>query len=150
MSKEFQQKHQQNQQKQPEIPNFTKQIKKASKLSDVLKPEVFAPPQGWADKIAKELSEQLKTSQLRKVFTEIKNICDKQIKGNATSKEEIYLLYPKLAYSKGRGLMPKEFYELLKTCLEKLVDKNSTKEDFERFLQFFTAIVAYNKIHNKN
>ncbi len=131
------------------IKKYTEEIKKAQKLSDVLKPENFAPPEGWADEIANELKQNLKTSQLRKIFTEIKTICDKQIKGISSSKEEIYLLYPKLAYSTGRKLMPKDFYDLLKECLDKLKLQNSTKEDFERFLQFITAIVAYNKKYDR-
>ncbi len=136
-----------------EITEITQKIKKAKNLSDVLKPEVFAPPNGWADKITKQLKEQhnkdkkipeLKTSQLRKIFAEVKDICEKRIKGLTDDNTELYLLYPKLAYAQGRDLMPRNFYELLIACLDKLKN-NADKKDFKRFEEFMTAIVAYNK-----
>ncbi|RMB00042.1 type III-A CRISPR-associated protein Csm2 [Hydrogenothermus marinus] len=131
------------------IDEITTEIKKANKLSEVLKPETFAIPNGWADEIVRQLKKgksgtSLKTSQLRKIFAEIKDICDKKIKGLSEDNTELYLLYPKLAYAKGRNLLPKDFYNLLVACLDKL--KNSTdKEDFKAFEEFMTAIVAYNK-----
>ena len=140
------------------IEKITQEIKKANKLSEVLKPKVFAPPEGWAFIVTKQIKEQagkrdpktnkkfpqLKTSQLRKIFAEVKDICDKRIKGISQDNTELYLLYPKLAYAQGRDLMPRNFYELIVACLDKL--KNSTdKKDFEMFEEFMTAIVAYNK-----
>ena len=131
-----------------EISKITQKIKQAKKLSEVLKPEVFAPPEGWAYKVVQELRNKkgtkLKTSQLRKIFAEVKDICDKQIKGIQTDKTELYLLYPKLAYAQGRDLMPKNFYNLLVACLDKLKE-NADKDDFKMFEEFMTAIVAYNK-----
>ncbi|WP_456393655.1 type III-A CRISPR-associated protein Csm2 [Persephonella sp.] len=133
---------------QDNISKIKQNIINARKLSEVLKPEKFAPPGGWADLIVNDLrrgkNSKLKTTQLRKIFTEVKEICEKQIKGISEDKTELYLLYPKLAYAYGRDLMPRNFYELLIACLDKL--KNSSdKEDFRRFKEFMTAIVAYNK-----
>ncbi|MGC9081366.1 type III-A CRISPR-associated protein Csm2 [Sulfurihydrogenibium sp.] len=130
-----------------EIQKLIKKIREGQSLASVLKPEEFAKPGGYAEKIVEELRNKLKTSQLRKIFTEIKNICEVQIKKPDSSKVEIYLLYPKLAYSMGRGLMPEDFYNLMEACLNKL--ENGSKEDFERFLQFITAIVAYNKKYDR-
>ncbi len=144
--------------KEMSIEDITKVIKKAKKLSEVLTPEVFAPPGGWAFIVTKQIKEQagkkdpktkkkfpqLKTSQLRKIFAEVKDICDKRIRGISQDNTELYLLYPKLAYAQGRDLMPMNFYELLIACLDKL--RNSTdKKDFGMFEEFMTAIVAYNK-----
>ncbi len=134
---------------QDEITLIKNQISKARKLSEVLKPEVFAPPDGWADRIVQNLKgrrggTKLKTSQLRKIFAEVRDICEKRKKGITTNNTELYLLYPKLAYAHGRNLMPKNFYELLIACLDKLKD-SSDKNDFEAFEDFMTAIVAYNK-----
>ncbi len=130
------------------IEKITQEIKRAKKLSEVLKPKVFAPPGGWADKIVQGLkrgrSSKLKTSQLRKIFAEVKDICEKRIKGITQDETELYLLYPKLAYAQGRDLMPKNFYHLLVACLDKLKE-NADKEDFKMFEEFMTAIVAYNK-----
>ncbi len=138
---------------QDEITLIKNKISKARKLSEVLKPEVFAPPDGWADRITRQLKDQhkqdrripeLKTSQLRKIFAEVRDICEKRKKEITTDNTELYLLYPKLAYAQGRDLMPKNFYELLIACLDKLKD-SSDKNDFKAFEDFMTAIVAYNK-----
>lgn len=126
--------------------NLVQKIKSAPKLSDVLTPKEFAPIGGWADKIAFELKSakpKLNTSQLRKIFTEIKSICDdREVLKNKT---RLYLLYPKLAYAKGRELMPEVFYNLIVACLDKLKDGKADEEDFKNFGDFMTAIVAYNK-----
>ncbi len=127
------------------------EINSANKLSEVLTPDKFAPPEGWADKIAssfKSGNNSLKTSQLRKIFSEVKSICQRQKKGISKDKTELYLLYPKLAYAKGRNLMPKEFYDLLVSCIKKL-QLNGDEKDFETFEEFMTAIVAYNKQYDK-
>ncbi|RUM49026.1 MAG: type III-A CRISPR-associated protein Csm2 [Hydrogenothermus sp.] len=135
-----------------EIQEIIQKIRSAKKLSEVLTPKNFAPVGGWADKITQQIKKQagkydqktrkkfppLKTSQLRKIFSEVKEICQKK------NEVELYLLYPKLAYAEGRDLMPSNFYELLITCLDKLKE-NADKEDFKSFEQFMTAIVAYNK-----
>ena len=130
------------------IDEITQKIKKSKKLSETLQPEIFAPPGGWADQIVQGLKKgkttKLKTSQLRKIFAEVKDICEKRIKEISQVNTELYLLYPKLAYAQGRDLMPKNFYELLIACLDKLKD-SSDKEDFKMFEEFMTAIVAYNK-----
>jgi CRISPR-associated protein Csm2 len=127
--------------------NLVQKIKSAPKLSDVLTPKEFAPIGGWADKIAFELKSakpKLNTSQLRKIFTEIKSICDNREKV-LQDKTPLYLLYPKLAYAKGRELMPEVFYNLIVACLDKLKDGKADEEDFKNFGDFMTAIVAYNK-----
>ncbi len=130
------------------ISKLTEEIKKSKKLSDVLKPEKFAPPNGYAERVVLSLKKgkhsKLKTSQLRKIFTEVKEICNKKIKGFSEADTELYLLYPKLAYAEGRELMPRNFYKLLVACLDKLKE-NADKEDFKMFEEFMTAIVAYNK-----
>lgn len=141
-------KHQQSKQQENYIGRITNEIKKANKLSEVLKPKVFAPPGGWADQVVQNLKSgrhsKLKTSQLRKIFAEVKDICEKRVKDISQDNTELYLLYPKLAYAQGRDLMPKNFYQLLIVCLDKLKE-NADKEDFKVFGQFMTAIVAYNK-----
>jgi len=128
--------------------DLVQKIKSAPKLSDVLTPKEFAPIGGYADKIAFELKSakpKLNTSQLRKIFTEIKSICDNREKVLQEDKTPLYLLYPKLAYAKGRELMPEVFYNLIVACLDKLKDEKADEEDFKNFGDFMTAIVAYNK-----
>ncbi|MFN3787183.1 type III-A CRISPR-associated protein Csm2 [Sulfurihydrogenibium azorense] len=130
------------------INTIVQKIKSAQKLSDVLTPKEFAPIGGWADEITKKLKSELSTSQLRKIFIEIKSICDdREVLKNKT---RLYLLYPKLAYAKGRKLIPNEFYDLIIACLDKLKDGKADEEDFKNFGDFMTAIVAYNKQYEKN
>lgn len=134
------------------INTIVQKIKSAQKLSDVLTPKEFAPIGGWAYQIAFELKSakpKLNTSQLRKIFTEIKSICDNREKV-LQDKTPLYLLYPKLAYAKGRELMPEVFYNLIVACLDKLKDGKADEEDFKNFGDFMTAIVAYNKQYEKN
>lgn len=133
---------------QKEIEEIKHKIKNANSLREVLKPEDFAKPDGWADKIAKGVQNKLKTNQLRKIFAEAKEICDMKIKNPESDSTKIYLLYPKLAYAKGRDLIPRDFYDLIKVCLDKLV-KSKDKEDFKMFKEFLTAIVAYNKEYQR-
>lgn len=123
------------------IEELTESIKKANSLSEVLKPENFAPVGGWADNITKNLEKKLNTSQLRKIFTQIKVICDK---ANIEDKTDLYLLYPRIVYAYARELIPKDFYELLIACLDKL-KTSQDKKDYKLFGDFMTAIVAYNK-----
>lgn len=137
------------------IEKFTEKIKNSKSLSEVLNPQDFAPFEtGWAYKIVKQLKCQheknkklfpeFKTTQLRKIFTEIKEITQQK------NKERLFLLYPKLAYSKGRKLIPDNFYKLLVACLDKLKVSNNS-EDFDRFEKFIETIVAYNKyFENEN
>ena len=60
---------------------------------------------------------------------------------------EFYLLKPRMAVSVGRKKMPKPFYKLIMTCMEK-VDIGSEEEKMENlkvFIEFFESIVAYHK-----
>lgn len=127
-----------------EIYEIIKEIKMADSLSNVLEPKKFAPVDGWADKLTKILydnKKQIKSSQLRKVFNQIKQVCDK---ADLENKVDLYLIYPNLVYAKARDLIPNEFYELMVACLDKLKESKN-KEDYKRFGEFMTAIVAYNK-----
>lgn len=133
--------HHTGQNQQSEISKIINQIKNARSLSEVLKPENFAPTGGWADEITDELKGKIKSSQLRKVFNQIKQVCDK---ADIENKVELYLIYPNLVYAQARDLIPKDFYDLLVACLDKLKDSKN-QEDYKRFGEFMTAIVAYNK-----
>jgi len=114
-------------------------------LSQILSDERVLKPNGLANQIARQLEGKLKATQLRKVFDKIKEI------ENALSKKEEYKtkileLYPKLAYSTGRGLIPKNFYRLLTLLLEK-AEKDT--EDAKRVIKLITAILAYSKLYKE-
>lgn len=116
--------------------------------------KVFAPPEQWAESIAKDhLGKDMKTTQLRKVFTSIKQM-ELKSKGKrddeAFNDPSLYMMIPHLAYAKARGFIKDGFYNLIKTVIG---DGNNSKiqsvGDFKRFAEFMTAIVAYHKQYSK-
>ncbi|WP_457567070.1 type III-A CRISPR-associated protein Csm2 [Desulfurobacterium sp.] len=129
------------------IEELTGRIKaeKGKKLTQILTDEEILKPGKFADKIASdlELKKKFKTAQLRKVFDKVKEI-ERAIERGEDYKSKILELYPKLAYSTGRGLMPKNFFKLLTLLLEK-AEKN--KEDAKMVVKLITAIVAYSKLY---
>lgn len=137
--------------------NVIDQLRKPGSLSQLLDPEQFAEPEKVADQLAdgfiKDKSAELKPTQLRRVFHALKQKERKfRLKSEGdvlepNDKKEIYLLLPELAYARGRGLIPQNFYELMRLCLS--TDKLKTIGDFRRLVQFVTAILAYHKYHEK-
>lgn len=135
------------------IQEVIEKIKKPDFTYSQLKPEEFAPApdkQGKEGGIAYIIAKQteMKITQLRKLFAEIKQI-ERELKGR---KEEgnlegiyprLWLLHPELAYARGRGLIDEKFYELMILSLSR--DKLGTVKDFFRFSEFITAIFAYKK-----
>jgi CRISPR-associated protein Csm2 len=125
------------------------------------KPEDYAPQEGYADKIAEEIyksKEKMKVTQLRKVFSNLKTIYTNAKKKKSPNFEEqrdaIFLLSPELAYAKGRKLITDDFYKLMKACLFKTQNKKTscriaTLDEFENFMKFFEAILAYYKFHEE-
>ena len=113
--------------------------------------DLFAPDGKWASQIAKYLGKEMKVNQLRKVFSELKNIelvLKRQGKKDSDDFNDprLSLLIPQLAYAKARKLIREDFYELMKVVIG---DKKTTKikkvGDYRRFVEFMTAIVAYHK-----
>lgn len=137
----------------PEINKVIDNIKQLEMLRD-METKAFADEDGYADivshRLAKERSirPKLKTSQLRKFFGAIRDI----ERENDWEKMEtqFFLLKPKLANSRGRELIPEEFYQVMKICMGK-VDKGSDQDkvdNFNRMVEFLEAIVAYYKYYN--
>lgn len=120
------------------------EIKKGGTLHQVLTVEKYALPEGWADTIAFEMKADLNSTQLRKVFSEVKQIAMRLETNSQTFAQEtrnIWLLMPNIAYAKNRGVIKLDFYNLMKTCVTP--EKMKTKEDYLAFAQFMEAIVAY-------
>jgi len=120
-------------------------------------------PDGYAEKIVKELRGRFNMTQLRKFFAEIKYISELGKKGKETSAVvKIWTLYPKIAYAAARRVIPREM-ELIFTktlqSVEKCVENSSNlepelrkkiiKETFENLDNFFSALVAYAKKYGK-
>lgn len=136
-----------------EIGKILDEIGKLEMLKD-LSIKLIANENGYADKIA-QILRNMKTTQLRRFFGAIKLI-ERTIEEENSEKAwdeveaEFYLLKPKIAYAKGRKLIPEEFYQVLKVSLNKInVGTNEDKiENFKRFVQFLESIVAYHKFYD--
>lgn len=130
-----------------EIDKIIKKIENVSSFSEI-KPEDYADMDGYAAIIAKELK-KLNTNQLRKFFGAVRDIEKK--KEWSDIEPELYLLKPKFAVSVGRKLIPEDFFKVMNACLNK-IDVGETdaekKENFNTFVKFFEAIVAYHKYYN--
>jgi CRISPR-associated protein Csm2 len=130
---------------------FQNLLKTEGRLSEILRPEDFAPADGWANRLAEELGGDLKTTQLRKLFNIIKAI-DRTLKGEDEEgelrgdvREKLTMLIPELAYAAGRKVIPREFYGMMCDLLDG--EKLSTVGDFRRLVQFLTAFLAYHKLY---
>ena len=125
------------------IQQITSELKALKSMSD-LSPERFAEEDGLAESFVRQIRGDLKTTQLRKVFHQVKNL---KLKYNKSDEEfnrgQIALIMPTLAYSVGRGYIPKEFYDLMKICFGS--EKCKTKADFNTAADFLEAIMAYHK-----
>jgi len=125
------------------IQQITSELKALKSMSD-LSPERFAEEDGLAESFVRQIRGDLKTTQLQKVFHQVKNL---KLKYNKSDEEfnrgQIALIMPTLAYSVGRGYIPKEFYDLMKICFGS--EKCKTKADFNSAADFLEAIMAYHK-----
>lgn len=138
-------------QRQTQITEVIKKIQGLKSMSE-LDPKDFADRDGMAWKVASEIRNNLKTSQLRKFFEPLVAI-ETDLKKNKTWDPElenrVYLVLPTLAYAVGRKLAPEDFYNLIDACIKKINTQGAKPEDkaknFERFMEFLRSIVAYNK-----
>ncbi len=116
------------------------------KTLSALKPDDYALEGGIADTIAGKKGE-MKFTQIRKFFGHIKKIETSELKGkrddDTIDSAKLYLLMPELAYGFGRGVISKDFYEVMKVCLGG--NKITKVADFRRFIELLTAVIAYNK-----
>jgi CRISPR type III-A-associated protein Csm2 len=131
--------------------NILQELDKEGTLAVLLPLEEFAEPEQLADQLAQKFLRSLKPTQLRKIFHSLKAI-ERRFKGESedrvlTSEEKtaIRLLIPELAYAGGRGLIPQEFYDLMRKCLSG--PKLQTVGDLRRLTQLLTALLAYHKYH---
>ncbi len=118
-------------------------LKKAEDGSWVIKEElVTAKAEEIADKfIGKDPKKpNLKSSQLRKFYMEVKALEDR-IKGEKFDKIKplVKMLKVKANYQKGRGLVPQDFVDFITKC----VDNVNDKDDFKAFVRHFEAVVGY-------
>lgn len=137
-------------------------INEIGKLSSMaaLDRQKFADEGGYADEVVQAFGEDekgrvnkdrikdaLKPTQLRKVFHALKQVQLKVKRSGQFDRADLLRMNPELAYSTGRGLLPREFYTLLKTCLSP--DRLKSAEDFLMAFDFLKAILAYHKYRSE-
>ena len=138
-----------------EMGTVMKEINKVTDLAD-LSIEVIAGPDGIAENAAKIMKDQRSTlnpTQLRKFFDTIIKIKEKQSEnGWEAGESDFFMLYPTLAYAKGRKTIPQEFYTLTTGCLKKIPSAKGSKqsvENYSRFVNLMESLVAYSKYYSK-
>lgn len=137
------------------MPNFNNQeIVKAITDHDSAKSMV-----AMADSIGQDLKNQgLTTNQIRSLFGEARQIQAEWGMGadhRQRALRRLILLKPKMAYRarKERGMAVKALVDVLNPALDAVVDeKDAARQDgnFERFVEFFEAILAYHKAYGGN
>jgi len=89
-----------------------------------------------SDKISGDISK----TQIRRIFSAVKKIqMEVRRESFDKQKDKIILLKPKLAYAAKKKNEVKHLAEILSEC----IDTIKNKDDFERFVDFFEAIIAY-------
>jgi CRISPR-associated protein Csm2 len=133
------------------VNELKQQLRKPGTLVEVLRPDGFADEGQVAATIAREHKKDLKPNQTRRIFHTFKEIdrgarrLDPEEALSEEDRMRLTMLSPELAYAVGRDLIPREFYEVLKLCLQK--DKLQTVGDLRRLVSFLSAILAYQKFY---
>lgn len=96
-----------------------------------------------AEQLGKQLvRERLTTSQIRNIYGAVKKM---QMKGGELDAHKLLMLKPKLAYAAKRHKEVKGV-DTLKDVLTQAIDLvGSDSKKFNRFVDFFEAILAYHK-----
>ncbi len=108
---------------------------------------------------AEEIKDNIKPTQLRRFYTYVKSIErnareDKNGVLDSKSKAKLMFLLPKLAGSanvkkKKEEKAIKVLHDIFATCIQKN-KKIKSKEDLERFVEFFEAILDYHSTLQKS
>ncbi len=113
---------------------------------------IIADPNGaetmvvWAERIGKALARQLTTSQIRSLFGEVRRIQGDWGVDNQRASRNLILLKPKMAYRarKERGKGVGDLVSVLSPAIDEV---NGDGDNFQRYVEFFEAILAYHKAH---
>jgi len=122
------------------VVNSVREIQEVKSFKEIDVEKVDA----WGESLGKLLSRivDLKTSQIRRIFSEFKRIHTNIRKGQF-DKGKILLMKPKLAYVAGRHEEAKPLVEVLSEGIKKISDA----DDYNRMFQLFEAILAYHKYY---
>lgn len=126
---------------------LVERVQRAGRLSNLRIDELVLPG-GDLDRMAQHFRECLKSTQLRRVFHDLKRLQQQaKRKFDEEIRTQIALTLPELAYACGREVIPRGFYDLMKALLHPPDRRFQGYEDVERLMQILTALLAYHKFH---
>lgn len=111
------------------------------RIRRVIREGDYATLVSYADELGKALVEyRLTTSQIRTIFGEVKRL---QTRFDAN---RLRMLKPKLAYMAARaGQGGRMLQNVLSDAVDEVFAGGKPKEDFQRMVDFFEAVLAYHK-----
>ncbi len=104
----------------------------------------------WGEKLGSALAKDLASAQIRNIFGMVRQIEMNWMQGSdeGAARRSMILLKPKLRYQAERKNEVRDLAEVLGGAID-LVDRDgdnlSAREKYERFVEFFEAILAYHK-----
>lgn len=111
---------------------------------DLLKKE----PEALAIEFVKQGKAKITSTQIRKFYDDLV-LLQSKVRTGMNFEEKILPLIKmteaKIAYSVGRGVLAKLFYDRIFPYIERI----QTKEDFDNFILFYQAVIAYMKFEEK-
>ncbi|MEM4204526.1 MAG: type III-A CRISPR-associated protein Csm2 [Candidatus Methanomethylicaceae archaeon] len=108
-----------------------------------------------ADALGQALARPLNTSQIRALFGEVRQIQGQMRIDHKKAWRRLHLLKPKMAYrvKRATGTGVRDLVAVLDPAVDEVLkakDEESQKKYFQRFVEFFEAILAYHKFHGGN
>jgi CRISPR type III-A-associated protein Csm2 len=136
-------KHQQGSQDNP-LEKLKQELRNRA-ITQFSEKEIFHPD-GYASAVVKKAN--ITAVQLRKVFQEFKAIVDvlRKEKENGLEKAmgRLYKLYALLEYQAERGVLDKNFKDLMFKLFDN-IERHKSPQAFERAYDLLMAMVAYSK-----
>lgn len=131
------------------IEKILEKIGRLKNLED-LSVEEIAREDGIAECLVKNKNfrDNLKPTQLRRFFDSLMANRERLAEqGWSAIESDFYMIRPNLAYAQGRKLVPREFFQLIQACLQKIPspDEEQAKKNYNRFIDLMQALVAYHK-----
>lgn len=133
----------------PNINDVIGKINACQTLSEIPAKDFLDAETGYAHIIIAK-NPTLNTTQLRKFFAALKKLEQKDTWDEIET--EFYLLKPRMAVSVGRKNLPEPFYNVILAAMAKVdnvADEEVKMKNFDVFVKFFEAIVAYHKYEEK-
>jgi CRISPR-associated protein Csm2 len=87
---------------------------------------------------------ELKTAQIRKIYGTVKNL-ELDFRSGKFQSDKVFFLLPKLAYAANKKGEVRDLQEVLSACINKIREGADGAQDFQRFVNFFEAILAYHR-----